>query len=288
MMHASRQAPADEEFLVEVEDLCISFHGRAGIETVVSNVSFAMRREKLAIVGESGSGKSMTARAIMGLLPAGAKVTAKKLSLGGLDLRNFRERDFAPLRGRRMAMILQDPKQSLNPIMTAGAQIMESCRLHLGDSKRQARERTLELLRSVRIVDPMRVFELYPFELSGGMGQRIMIAMMLAAEPDLLIADEPTSALDVSVRGEILDLIQAIIDERGMGLILISHDLDLVASYTDRVVVMYAGRIKETLPAFALRDAKHPYTRGLLACRPPVDRRVEVLPVLERDPKWLS
>lgn len=280
---ATAEAP-----LVQVENLTVQFPGRRGPVSVVSGVSFSMGREKLAIVGESGSGKSITARTIMGLLPATAHVTADKLSLGSQDLRGLREKDFARLRGKQMAMILQDPKQSLNPIQTAGAQIMESCRLHLGDSRKEARERALELLRKVRIDNPQRVFDLYPHEVSGGMGQRIMIAMMLAAEPQLLVADEPTSALDVSVRAEVLDLIESLVVERGMGLIIISHDLDLVAAYSDRVVVMYAGRVMETLEASELSRADHPYTRGLIGCRPPLDHKVDILPVLKRDPAWLS
>lgn len=247
-----------------------------------------MGREKLAIVGESGSGKSITARTIMGLLPANATVTADRLSVKGQDLRGLREKDFARLRGKCMAMVLQDAKQSLNPILTAGAQIAESCRLHLGDTRKAAHERSLELLRVVRIDDPRRVAGLYPHEVSGGMGQRIMIAMMLAAEPDLLVADEPTSALDVSVRVEVLDLIESLVVERGMGLILISHDLDLVGAYSDRVVVMYGGRVMETIAASDLASARHSYTRGLVGCRPPLDRKVETLPVLKRDPAWLS
>lgn len=274
--------------LVEIEDLSVSFSGRRGWEAAVSKVGFTMGRERLAIVGESGSGKSITARTIMGLQPAGARISASKLAFQGVDLRGFTEQQFAGLRGRRMAMILQDPRQSLNPIMSAGAQIMETCRLHLKDTRKAARERTLDLLRSVRIDNPRRVFDLLPHEVSGGMGQRIMVAMMLAAEPDLLIADEPTSALDVSVRAEVLNLIEGIVSERGMGLILISHDLDLVAAYSDRVVVMYAGRVMETLSASELHAAKHPYTKGLMGCRPPLDHKVEMLPVLERDPQWLQ
>ena len=274
--------------LVEIEDLSVSFPGRRGWETAVRNVSFSMGRERLAIVGESGSGKSITARTIMGLQPENAKIEAAKLNFQGIDLRGFSEPQFAQLRGRRMAMILQDPRQSLNPIMTAGAQIVEVCRLHLKDTRKAARERALHLLDSVRIDNPNRVFGLYPHEVSGGMGQRIMIAMMLAAEPDLLIADEPTSALDVSVRADVLDLIDRLVSERGMGLILISHDLDLVAAYSDRVIVMYAGRIMETVSASALSTAEHPYTKGLMGCRPSLDHKVEWLPVLERDPQWLT
>lgn len=285
---ATVDGAAGEPPLVEIEQLVVRFPGRRGLVTAVSGASFSMGREKLAIVGESGSGKSLTARAILGLLPDKAVTSADRLSFQGQDLRGMRERDFARLRGKRMAMILQDPKQSLNPIMTAGAQIMESCRLHAGDSRSAARERTMDLLRKVRIDDPRRVFDLYPHEVSGGMGQRIMIAMMLAAEPDLLVADEPTSALDVSVRAEVLNLIESLVAERGMGLILISHDLDLVAAYSDRVIVMYSGRIVETLRASELTRAQHPYTKGLIGCRPPLDRRVDRLPVLERDPLWLK
>lgn len=283
-----RKSTAADPRLVEIEDLSVEFPGRRGWEAAVSGVSFSMGQERLAIVGESGSGKSITARTIMGLQPTGARISAARLAFQGVDLRGFGEPQFARLRGRRMAMILQDPRQSLNPIMSAGAQIMETCRLHLKDTRKAAREKALDLLRSVRIDNPRRVFDLLPHEVSGGMGQRIMIAMMLAAEPDLLIADEPTSALDVSVRAEVLNLIDGIVSERGMGLILISHDLDLVAAYSDRVVVMYAGRVMETLPATDLHRATHPYTKGLMGCRPPLDRKVDMLPVLERDPRWLQ
>jgi peptide/nickel transport system ATP-binding protein len=247
-----------------------------------------MGRERLAIVGESGSGKSLTARTIIGLQPAEARIEAARLAFGGIDLLGLSEKEFRRLRGGRMAMILQDPKQALNPIMTAGAQIVEACRLHMRDTRKAARERALDLLRAVRIDDPRRVFDLYPHEVSGGMGQRIMIAMMLAAEPDLLIADEPTSALDMSVRMDVLNLIDSLVAQRGMGLILISHDLDLVGAYSDRVVVMYAGRVMETLRASELHAARHPYTQGLMGCRPALDRKVDMLPVLRRDPRWLA
>ena len=278
--------------LVEIRGLSIRFHGRRGPETAVHSLDLSMGRERVAIVGESGSGKSVSARALIGLLPAAAQVTAERLSFDGIDLRNLPEREFGKLRGRRIAMILQDPRQSLNPIMTAGQQIVESCLRHprVGrrETRRVARDRAMALLESVSIHEPARVFDLYPHEVSGGMGQRIMIAMMLAAEPDLLIADEPTSALDMSVRAEVLDEIQKLVEQRGMGLILISHDLDLVARYTDRVVVMYAGRVMETLESQHLEQAAHPYTRGLIGCRPLLGHPVRTLPTLVRDEAWKS
>ncbi|MFV0472879.1 MAG: ATP-binding cassette domain-containing protein, partial [Pikeienuella sp.] len=170
-------ADKTETPLVEIEDLSIRFPGRKGMTTAVSGVSFSMGRERLAIVGESGSGKSISTRALMGLLPKTAEVNATRMSFDGIDLRGMSERGFQKLRGKRIAMILQDPKASLNPIETAGAQIVESCRLHRGDNRREARERALDLLNAVSIRDPKRVFDLYPHEVSGGMGQRIMIAM---------------------------------------------------------------------------------------------------------------
>lgn len=285
---APKKASAAEPPLVDIQGLSVRFRGQHEDTVAVSGVSFSMGREKLAIVGESGSGKSITARTILGVMPANAIVTADRLDFQGRDLRGMSEARFGELRGKRMAMILQDPKQSLNPVMTAGAQIVESCRQHMGDSRRAARERAMELLHKVRIDNPHRVFGLYPHEISGGMGQRVMIAMMLAAEPDLLVADEPTSALDVSVKAEVLNLIENLVVERGMGLILISHDLDLVAAYSDRVVVMYSGRMMETLASADLARAKHPYTRGLIGCRPPLDHHMERLPVLVRDSQWLK
>lgn len=279
--------------LVEVEDLSISFPGPRGPIRVVEGVSFDLRRETLAIVGESGSGKSMTARSLLGLQPEQAKVEAKRLLVSGTDIRGLSEARFARLRGRRIAMILQDPKQSLNPILTAGEQIAEACRLHLGDGRLAAHERTLSLLEGVRINDPRRVYELYPHELSGGMGQRVMIAMMLIAEPEVLIADEPTSALDVTVQLQILKILDDLVTERGMGLIFISHDLHLVQSFCDRVIVMYGGKVMETLPAAELadvsaRDRRHPYTLGLLGCLPDLDHPQAKLATLNRDPAWLA
>ncbi|TIT87591.1 MAG: ABC transporter ATP-binding protein, partial [Mesorhizobium sp.] len=184
--------------------------------------------------------------------------------------------------------ILQDPKYSLDPVMTIGRQIVETLRTHEKVSKAEARERALDMLRAVQIRDPARVFDLHPHEVSGGMGQRAMIAMMLIAGPELMIADEPTSALDVTVQLDVLNILDRLVAERGMGLIFISHDLRLVSSFCDRVVVMYAGKVVEQLKASELRDARHPYTRGLLNCMPRIGFERHPLPVLDRKPEWAA
>ncbi len=271
--------------LLAVERLRVAFPDPGGEVEAVRGVSFAMGREKLAIVGESGSGKSMTARAILRLLPPGVRMSAKKLDFEGTDLLGLSDPAMRALRGRGIGLIPQDPKIALNPVMRVGGQIAEACRLG-GLGRGQAREKTLELLRAVRIADPGRVARAYPHELSGGMGQRAMIAMMLAADPVLLIADEPTSALDVSVRRQILDILDELVSNRGMGLVFISHDLGLVASFCDRVLVMYGGRIVERCAGRDLDAARHPYTRGLLAARPRLHAPVSELPFLRRDPTW--
>ena len=192
------------------------------------------------------------------------------------------------MRGKRIAMILQDPKYSLDPVMSIGRQIVETLRTHEKVSKAEARERALAMLEAVRIRDPKRVYDLYPHEVSGGMGQRIMIAMMLIPDPDLLIADEPTSALDVTVQMQVLAIMDELCSSRGMGLIFISHDLNLVASFCDRILIMYAGRVVESCRAGELHAAKHPYTRGLLDSLPRLDDDRAELPVLTRDPAWAA
>jgi peptide/nickel transport system ATP-binding protein len=272
--------------LVEVEDLSVAFDLPDGRIEAVRGVSFALGRERLGIVGESGSGKSQTGRALLGLTARNGTVSAKRLAFDGIDLLRASERERRALRGSRMTMVMQDPRYSLNPVMTVEQQIVEAYRAHRRASRAEARKAAIAMLQSVRIDAPERVMALYPHELSGGMGQRVMIAMMLITDPELLVADEPTSALDVTVRGEVLRILDALVAERGMGLILISHDLELVASFCDRVLVMYAGRIVEELSADALHDAKHPYTRGLIGCLPRLDRDSHPLPVLDRDPAW--
>lgn len=277
-----------DEPLLTVQNLRVAYPAPGGWNEVLRGVSFSLGRERLGIVGESGSGKSTAGRAIMRLLPPQARMSADTLRFGATDLRTAPERQMRSLRGGRIAMILQDPRYSLNPLHTVERQIGESCRLHRRMGRAEARERALDLLEQVHIRNPQRVLGLYPHELSGGMGQRVMIAMMLASEPDLVIADEPTSALDVTVRGQILDILNERVEAQGLGLIFISHDLPLVADFCDRVLVMYAGRVLEALPAADLPRARHPYTRALLGSLPPLDHKVETLMVPERDPSWLE
>ncbi|TQF84821.1 ABC transporter ATP-binding protein [Elioraea sp. Yellowstone] len=273
--------------ILTVEGLSVTFPSLQGKVPAVRGVSFTVGREKVGIVGESGSGKSMTGRAILKLTPPRAQVEARHLRFRGIDLVAASEREMRGIRGRRIGMILQDPKFALNPVQTVGRQIAEAFRIHRRASGTEAKQRTLAMLEAVRIRNPHRVYDLYPHEVSGGMGQRIMIAMMLIPEPDLLIADEPTSALDVTVRISVLRILDELVSERGLGLIFISHDLNLVATFCDRVLIMYAGRIVESLPAAELHAARHPYTRGLLESLPRIDERRARLPVLARDPAWL-
>ncbi|MBZ9725235.1 ABC transporter ATP-binding protein [Mesorhizobium sp. CO1-1-11] len=274
--------------LLDVEDLRVTFPTRTGMIEAVRGVSFSLGRERLGIVGESGSGKSQTGRAIMGLTPPQARISANKLTFDGIDLLGISPRQRRALRGNRIAMILQDPKYSLDPVMSIGRQIVETLRTHEKVGKAEARERALAMLEAVQIRDPKRVFDLHPHEVSGGMGQRAMIAMMLIAGPEMMIADEPTSALDVTVQLDVLGILDRLVAERGMGLIFISHDLRLVSSFCDRVIVMYAGKVVEQLKASELSQAQHPYTRGLLNCMPKIGADRHPLPVLDRKPEWAA
>ncbi len=274
--------------LLEVEDLWVSFPGVDRSIDVVRGISFSIGREKVGIVGESGSGKSMTGRSILKLTPKAAQIKAKKLQFGDVNLLDASERQMRSVRGNKISMILQDPKYSLNPLIRIGDQIMEAYRLHHRVNKQEARQRTLNMLEAVHIRDAERVMNLFPHEISGGMGQRVMIAMMLIPEPDMIIADEPTSALDVTVRRQVLTVLDELVSRSGTGLMFISHDLNLVADFCDRVLVMYAGRIMEDLPAKELHKAQHPYTQALLASLPRLDHPVDMLQVPERDPSWLS
>jgi peptide/nickel transport system ATP-binding protein len=270
-----------------VEDLRVSFPNREGGRTeAVRGVSFTLGRERLGIVGESGSGKSQTGRAILGLTAPEGLVTAKRLEFHGTDLLRCSPKERRVMRGGRIAMVLQDPKFSLNPVMTIGDQIVETLLAHARVSGADARRRALEALAAVQIDQPERVYRLYPHEVSGGMGQRAMIAMMLIANPELLIADEPTSALDVTVQLQVLAILDKQVVERGMGLVFISHDLRLVSTFCDRILVMYAGKIVEEVSSGALDDAKHPYTRGLLNCLPRLGDDRHPLPTLDRRPEW--
>jgi peptide/nickel transport system ATP-binding protein len=274
--------------LVEIENLTVSFPTAHGLSQAVRGVSLTLGTEKLGIVGESGSGKSLTARSVLRLLPRTARIAADKLTFDGIDVLRADETMMRAIRGKRAGLILQDPKYSLNPVMTAGDQIAEAWRAHRKGSRRAATAAAIDLLAQVKIRDPRRVAGTYPHELSGGMGQRVMIAMMLAPDPELLIADEPTSALDATVQAEILRLLEDLVSRRGMALILISHDLPLVSHFCDRVAVMYAGHVVEELRAADLARANHPYTRGLLDCLPALTHPKPRLPVLVRDPAWLA
>ena len=273
--------------LLVVEDLRVSFPARDGGTTeAVRGVSFMLGRERLGIVGESGSGKTQTGRAILGLTAPEGRVTARRLEFDGADLLRCSEQQRRALRGGRIAMVLQDPKFSLNPVMSIGDQVVETLRAHSKVSPREARSRALAALEAVHIDDPERVYGLFPHEVSGGMGQRAMIAMMLIADPDLLIADEPTSALDVTVQLQVLAILDELVARRGMGLILISHDLRLVSTFCDRILVMYGGRIVDEVEAGKLAAATHPYTRGLVECLPRLGEDRHPLPTLERKPEW--
>jgi len=276
--------------LLEVRDLRVTFDAATGPVDAVRGVSFALGRERLGIVGESGSGKTMTGLAILKLVRPPGRVAAKRILFDGHDLLAANERQMRALRGRRIAMVMQDAKYSLNPVMRVGKQLTEGLRLRGRSGKRlsarAARERALAMLEAVQIRDAGRVFHAWPQELSGGMGQRVMIAMMLAGNPDLLIADEPTSALDVTVQKEVLGILDGLVRERGMGLVFISHDLRLVSRFCDRVLVMHRGRVLEELHAARLDDARHPYTRGLLNCLPVIGGDRKPLPTLARDADW--
>ena len=272
--------------LLDVQNLRVTFDTETGPVEAVRGVSFRLGRERLGIVGESGSGKTMTGRAVLRLIRPPGRVMADKMEFDGTDLLAASERDMRALRGRRIAMVMQDPKYSLNPVMRVGDQLTEGLRQRDRLGRAEAVSRALAALEAVQIRDPERVMQAYPHELSGGMGQRVMIAMMLIPEPDLLIADEPTSALDVTVQAEVLSILDGLVRDRGMGLIFISHDLRLVARFCDRVLVMYKGRVVEELAAGDLMAARHPYTRGLLNCLPRIGGSRAPLPDLDRSGDW--
>lgn len=274
-----------ENTILDVQNLRIRYGG-SPVEAV-RGVSFTLGRERLGIVGESGSGKSTVGRALLRLLP-GATITADTLRFESMQLLTLSEKEMLKVRGRRMSMILQDPKFSLNPIRRVGDQVAETYLRHFKCSRREANDKAISMLEAVRIRDAERVFKQYPHEISGGMGQRVMIAMMLLADPDLVIADEPTSALDVTVRLQVLTILDNLVRERGIGLIMISHDLNLVRNFCDRVLIMYAGKVVETLKASELDQAQHPYTQGLLAAQPRIGGPRQPLAVLDRKPEWLK
>jgi len=265
--------------ILSVRDLRIHFERAVSVARAVNGVSFELQRgETLALVGESGSGKTLTGLALLGLLPMGARVVSGSADFEGVNVLAAGEHDLRQLRGRRIAMIFQDPLSALNPYLTVGRQITEATELHLGLSKREARTNAVELLASVGITDAARRVDDYPHQFSGGMRQRVMIAMALSCNPTLLVADEPTTALDVTVQAQILDLLTEIKERTGISVILITHDLGVVAGTADRVAVMYAGKIVEQASVEELFAApRHPYTIGLLNSLPSLDGERGVL-----------
>ena len=256
--------------LLEINDLRTSFFTDAGEVKAVNGISFQLDHGKvLGIVGESGSGKSVTAYSIMQILASTGKIVGGSIKLDGQELVNAGEKTMRKVRGNKVSIIFQDPMTSLNPTHTIGHQIMESILLHTGRNKKQAYERAVEMLRLVNINEPEKRMKQYPHELSGGMRQRVVIAMALACEPDILIADEPTTALDVTIQAQILDLMSSLQKELGMAIIMITHDLGVVAQMCDEVIVMYAGSICEQGTADEIfYNPRHEYTKGLMRSIP--------------------
>ncbi|MDJ0088829.1 ABC transporter ATP-binding protein [Pantoea allii] len=261
-----------------VESLSI----RSNDATLVDNISFAIGRERVALVGESGSGKSLTARTLMGLLSPSLHLHASQLQVAGENALTLNERSWSKLRGDRVAMVMQDPKYALNPARTIGWQVEEPLILHRRLSRAERKEKVCDMLNAVGLPDPRALMQFYPHQLSGGMGQRVMLAIALITDPAFLIADEPTSALDHAMRDQVLALIRQLVESRNMGLLLISHDLQQVSEHCERVMVMYKGRVLDTLPAADLPQATHPYTRTLWSCRPSKATHGQLLPVLDR------
>ena len=266
--------------LLEVKNLRTAFRTEDGVVTAVNGLSFSLGAgETLGIVGESGSGKSVTSLSIMRLLARNAKVTADGIFFGGEDLLKKSEADMRKIRGHKIAMIFQDPMTSLNPVLTVGEQISEAVRLHLGYNKRESRDKAIEMLQKVRIPAPENRIDDYPHQFSGGMRQRVMIAMALSCNPQLLIADEPTTALDVTIQAQILELLDNLRKTRELAVLLITHDLGVVAEVADRVAVMYTGKIVEESPVDELfARPKHPYTEGLLRSVPKLTKKEVVQP----------
>ena len=278
--------PANAHQLLEVRGLSVRFRTIAGLVNAVNGLDLSIRAgEIVGLVGESGSGKSVSSRAIMGLLPPRTSIIEGSIRLEGDELRGLPESRYRRVRGERVAMIFQDPLTALDPLYRAGEQVAEALRFHFGLTRPDARRRVIELLGSVGLADPADVAQRYPHELSGGMRQRVMIAMALAGEPELLIADEPTTALDVTVQAQILELMRSLVRDRNMALLLITHDLGVVRELCERAVVLYAGRVVEEAPvAQLLSRPLHPYTSGLSASIPSIMERRRRLPQIQGTP----
>jgi len=272
--------------LLEVKGLTTVFRGDSGERTAVDHINFHVDPgEIVCIVGESGCGKSVTSLSVMGLLSRGGTVAEGEVLFEGKNLLSMTEKELDQIRGNRVTMIFQDPLTSLNPVFTVGNQITESIRIHLNLSKEEARKRAEQILEKVGMPEPKAAMKKYPHTLSGGMRQRVMIAMALCCDPALLIADEPTTALDVTIQAQIMNLLKRLKQEMGMSIILITHDIGLVAAMADRVMVMYAGQLIEEAPVKELfRNPVHPYTKALLATVPSIydgaDRQLESIPGL--------
>ena len=268
--------------LLQIRELRTYFHGKRETVRAVDDIDLLIEEgETLGLVGESGSGKSVTSLSVMRLLESTANIESGEISYFGRDLVHLPSRDMRDLRGKDIGMIFQEPGTSLNPVFRVGDQVGEALRVHLGMSRKEARQRTIELFEEVGIPEAERRIDSYPHEMSGGQKQRVMIAMALSCNPKLLIADEPTTALDVTIQAQILDLIRRLRDERGMSILFISHDLGVIAEIADRIAVMFRGRIVERGSVTGVfNNPQHPYTKGLLACRPHLDRDFRRLPTV--------
>src|SRR6201993_116355 len=277
-----------KELLLEIRNLVVEFKTESEHVTAVNNISFTLKQgETIGIVGESGSGKSVSALSAMGLIPAppgrirSGEIIYHSATKGPVDLTKLSSQEMRAFRGNELAMIFQEPMTSLNPVYTCGEQVMEAIILHQKVTKKEAREKTLELFKKVKLPRPEQIIDSYPHQVSGGQKQRVMIAMAMSCNPSILIADEPTTALDVTVQKTILDLMLDLQREQNMGILFITHDLGVIAELADKVVVMYKGKIVEQGPVLDIfANPQHPYTKGLLACRPPLDKRLKHLPTI--------
>lgn len=276
--------------ILEVKGLKTCFFTPGGIVKAVDDVNFDLKKsEVLCLVGESGSGKTVSALSVLGLVDTPGRILGGEVMLEGEDLRQYMPEQLRRIRGKKIAMIFQDPKESLNPVLTIGEQIMEPMKMHLDLSDKEAKEKALELLERVGIPDAQERLFSYPHEFSGGMNQRVMIAMALACDPEILIADEPTSALDVTTQSLFLELLMELRRERGMSMIFITHDLGIVAEIADRVVVMYAGRVMEKGDVWQIFEKPgHPYTTGLLNSLPDVTKKKKLVPIPGQIPGLIS
>jgi peptide/nickel transport system ATP-binding protein len=274
--------------LLEIKNLVTEFRTEDETVKAVDNISFVLNKgETLGIVGESGSGKSVTSLSVMRLIPnppgkiSGGEIIYHSKNKGAIDLLKLSDREMRELRGNEIAMIFQEPMTSLNPVFTCGEQVMEAIIIHQKITKKEAKEKTIQLFNKVQLPRPESIFDAYPHQISGGQKQRVMIAMAMSCNPSILIADEPTTALDVTVQKTILDLMRKLQDENDMGIMFITHDLGVIAELADKVVVMYKGKIVEQGSVWDIfSNPQHPYTKGLLACRPPLNKRLSLLPTI--------